>query len=155
MVWELDSVSSGWNLVANTHSWSVGLYSYEESRNFDEDAEISFWRYDSATGEPEPVCSAVKPYEAVWAHVGKKTKWTMSGEPVFDMDEKFCYEQDEFVPDRDSVYLNPDSLPEYPDVWDEEEWRKHENELHKRGALAKSRIKLKRTHATRSTSDEQ
>lgn len=159
VVWNLDSVGSGWNMVANPHGWSVGLYSYEEPMDFNEESKIDFWRYDLETGEPEPVCSSVKPYEAIWAHVSKKTKWTVSGEPVFYSDEGYCYDQDyeHDLPDWD--YLYPDSLPEYPDDWDddefwkEDEWHNHENGLDKRVALAKSGVKLKRVLAKASSKE--
>ena len=160
VVWNLDSVGSGWNMVANPHGWSVGLYSYEEPMDFNEESKIDFWRYDLETGEPEPVCSSVKPYEAIWAHVSKKTKWTVSGEPVFYSDEGYCYDQDyeHDLPDWDSENVYPDSSV-YPEDWDEyefwkeNEWRNHENGLDKRVALAKSGVKLKRVLAKASSKE--
>lgn len=160
VVWNLDSVGSGWNMVANPHGWSVGLYSYEEPMHFDEESKIDFWRYDLETGEPEPVCSSVKPYEAIWAHVSKKTKWTVSGEPVFYSDEGYCYDKDyeHDLPDWDSENVYPDSSV-YPEDWDEDEsrkedeWHNHENGLDKRVALAKSGVKLKRVLAKASSKE--
>lgn len=160
VVWNLDSVGSGWNMVANSHGWSVGLYSYEEPMDFNEESKIDFWRYDLETGEPEPVCSSVKPYEAIWAHVSKKTKWTVSGEPVFYSDEGYCYDQDyeHDLPDWDSENVYPDSSV-YPEDWDEyefwkeNEWRNHENGLDKRVALAKYGVKLKRVLAKASSKE--
>ena len=85
--WNLDSVSTGWNLVANPHGWTVDLYSYnaDKLKGVDEESEITFYRYDAETGDHDTVLS-VKPYEAVWAHVSKKTKWKVSADPVFDFE---------------------------------------------------------------------
>lgn len=83
-VWELDSVTSGWNLVANTHGWSVNLFANhpEAQKDVDEESEISFWSYNAEKADYEEV-SVLKPYEAVWVKVSKKTEWTVSGAPVF------------------------------------------------------------------------
>ena len=87
IVWDLDSIGSGWNLVANPHGWRVDLFGLNGSarKNVDEPAEVTFWRYNSETNDYEEV-ETIDPYEAVWAKVSKKTKWTVSAKPVFTFD---------------------------------------------------------------------
>ncbi len=84
IVWDLDSVSTGWNLVANTHGWAVDLYSNnpDKIKDVDEESEVSFWRYNAATGDYDSVLT-MQPYEAVWAKVTKKMTWNISAKPVF------------------------------------------------------------------------
>ncbi|MDY6386567.1 MAG: hypothetical protein SPL21_03740 [Fibrobacter sp.] len=83
-VWKLDSIHSGWNLVANTHGWEVSLFAghTDEEKDVDEESEISFYRYNSETADYEET-KYLKPYEAVWAKVGKKKNWKVSAAPVF------------------------------------------------------------------------
>ena len=92
VVWELDSIGSGWNLVANPHGWSLNLYALNEAarKNVDEKAEVTFWRYNSETNDYEEI-DVIGPYEAVWAKVSKKTQWNLSAKPIFTIsnaDEK-------------------------------------------------------------------
>jgi hypothetical protein len=84
IVWNLDSVTTGWNLVANPHGWYVDLFSMNESarKNVDEESEITFWQYDSEKGEYKET-RYLAPYEAAWVKVSKKTKWKVSAEPVY------------------------------------------------------------------------
>ncbi len=93
IVWNLDSVSSGWNLVANPHGWPVGLYSYgaDYVKDIDEKSEIEFWRYNPKTGSPEELIdgkTTLDPYEAIWVKVNKKMKWEISADPVFWQEEE-------------------------------------------------------------------
>ena len=83
-VWKLDSIHSGWNLVANTHGWEVSLFAghADEEKDVNEESEISFYRYNSETADYEET-KYLKPYEAVWAKVGKKKNWKVSAAPVF------------------------------------------------------------------------
>ena len=83
-VWKLDSIHSGWNLVANTHGWEVSLFAghADEEKDVDEESEINFYRYNSETADYEET-KYLKPYEAVWAKVGKKKNWKVSAAPVF------------------------------------------------------------------------
>ena len=89
IVWELDSIGSGWNLVANPHGWRVNLFSLSGNgrKDVDENAEISFWRYNAETSDYEEIDGVVEttlePYEAVWAKVSKKSQWTVSAKPIF------------------------------------------------------------------------
>ena len=76
IVWELDSVYSGWNLVANPHGWYIDL-------NSGKGGDVQFWRWNSANGEYE-ASSVLGPYEAVWAKVAEPTTWTVSAKPVYE-----------------------------------------------------------------------
>ncbi|MCF0225112.1 MAG: hypothetical protein HUK20_12660 [Fibrobacter sp.] len=85
--WALDSVYSGWNLVANPYGWTVNLYNDNRDKACaaDEECDVKFYTYDSETGSYVPAVS-LKPFEAVWAQVGKNTSWTLKGEPAFQSD---------------------------------------------------------------------
>lgn len=77
IVWELDSLYSGWNLVANPHGWYVDLTRGKGGN-------VKFWRWNAETCEYE-IPSTLGPYEAVWAQVSKPTTWEVSSQPVFDI----------------------------------------------------------------------
>ena len=89
-VWKLENVSSGWNMVANPHGWSVDVFAnYPDAvKDVDEESEITFWSWNASTGNYDPVSKNVGPYEAVWAQVSKKTKWKVSAAPAFDIETK-------------------------------------------------------------------
>ena len=78
VVWRLDSVYSGWNLVANPYGWSIDIYG--ENRG-DQD-EVEFWRYDSKTGGYEPA-TEIDPYEGVWAKAHFPMDWHAPAAPAF------------------------------------------------------------------------
>ncbi|MBR4399041.1 MAG: InlB B-repeat-containing protein [Fibrobacter sp.] len=82
IVWELDSLYSGWNLVANPYGWKVDL-----TKGFaDNDAKVTFWRWNPVTGyEMNP--TKLGPYEAVWAKVSKSTTWRMPAAPDFTLEK--------------------------------------------------------------------
>ena len=90
-VWKLDSVNTGWNMVANPYGWTLDLFANNPhaKKDFDEESEITFWRYNAGDWDPEPV-TKILPYESVWAQVTKKksVKWKVSAAPVFDSDKK-------------------------------------------------------------------
>ena len=75
--WELDSLNSGWNLVANPHGYYVDL------RAGDAGDSVQFWRWNPQTREYE-MPTVIGPYEAVWAKVDRAVLWELDGEPVFD-----------------------------------------------------------------------
>lgn len=85
-VWKLDSVNTGWNMVANPYGWTLDLYANNPhaKKDFDEESEITFWRYNAGDWDPEPV-TKILPYESVWAQVTKKksVKWKVSAAPFF------------------------------------------------------------------------
>ena len=84
--WKLDCAKTGWNLVANPHGWAVSLFaSYPEiAKDVDENSEVIFWKWNTETGNYDPMPRDIGPYEAVWAQVTKKTEWKVSAEPVFE-----------------------------------------------------------------------
>ena len=84
IVWELDSLYSGWNLVANPYGWKVDL----SKGAADNGEKVIFWRWNSTAGNYDPATTELGPYEAVWAKVSKSTTWRMSAAPVFDVEER-------------------------------------------------------------------
>ena len=77
IVWELDNIYSGWNLVANPHGWSVDL-------NSGTGGDVEFWQWNPVKGEYE-IPEILGPYEAVWAKVKEPTTWTISTKPVYNV----------------------------------------------------------------------
>ena len=75
--WELDSLNSGWNLVANPHGYYVDLHADVAGDS------VQFWRWNVKTREYE-IPTVLGPYEAVWAKVDRAITWALDGEPVFD-----------------------------------------------------------------------
>ena len=60
IVWNVDSVNSGWNMVANPYSWTVDLSAIAGS-------DIDVWSWNDESGEYE-IPTVLQPYEAVWLH---------------------------------------------------------------------------------------
>ena len=75
--WQLDSLNSGWNLVANPHGYYVDLRAGAAGDS------VQFWRWNPKTREYE-IPAVLSPYEAVWAKVDRSIVWELDGEPVFD-----------------------------------------------------------------------
>ena len=82
IVWELDSLYSGWNLVANPYGWYVDL----SKGVADDGSEVSFWRWNPVLSEYE-VPTVIGPYEAVWAKASHAMTWRVSAAPVFGIAE--------------------------------------------------------------------
>lgn len=98
IVWDLDSLYSGWNLVANPYGWYVDLNKGKASNS----AKVAFWRWNPTTAEYEKP-KVLGPYEAVWAKVSKKTTWKMSAAPVFNIQEKAAAESDKKALHKDAA----------------------------------------------------
>lgn len=60
IVWNVDSINSGWNMVANPYSWTVDLSAIVGS-------DIDVWSWNDESGEYE-IPTVLQPYEAVWLH---------------------------------------------------------------------------------------
>lgn len=75
--WTLDSLNSGWNLMANPHGYYVDLRAAAAGDS------VQFWRWNPKTREYE-MPTVLGPYEAVWAKVDRTVVWELDGEPVFD-----------------------------------------------------------------------
>ncbi|WP_407442988.1 hypothetical protein [Fibrobacter sp.] len=87
VVWKLDSLNSGWNLVANPHGWAMDLFGDKPADKADgnEEAPISFWKYDALSADYKEV-ETIGPYEAVWVKVSGPTEWTVPSKPIFKAD---------------------------------------------------------------------
>lgn len=83
IVWELDSLYSGWNLVANPYGWYVDL----SKGSTDDGSEVVFWKWNATAGHYEFMPTVLGPYEAIWAKVGKATTWRVSAAPTFNIKE--------------------------------------------------------------------
>lgn len=85
-VWHLDSVNSGWNMVANPYGWKmkIGVAGQE---NREEKPELEFWRWNKQTGQYDPpeVVKELEPYEAVWVKLnrGPEMDWSLPATPAF------------------------------------------------------------------------
>ena len=77
LVWHLDSVYSGWNLVANPHGWTIDLKNGTGG-------DVEFWQWNPVKGGYE-IPEFLGPYEAVWAKVKEPTTWTISTKPVYNL----------------------------------------------------------------------
>ena len=75
--WALDSLNSGWNLVANPHGYYIDLRADAAGDS------VQFWRWNPKTREYE-MPTVLGPYEAVWVKVDRSVAWELDGEPVFD-----------------------------------------------------------------------
>lgn len=85
-VWHLDSVNSGWNMVANPYGWKmkIGVAGQE---NREEKPELEFWRWNKQNGQYDPpeVVKELEPYEAVWVKLnrGPEMDWSLPATPAF------------------------------------------------------------------------
>ncbi|WP_290724603.1 InlB B-repeat-containing protein [Fibrobacter sp. UBA2449] len=84
VVWNLDSINSGWNLVANPYGFNLNVYGDRPNENLDaaEKSEVNFWRWNPDAGRYEPAV-VIKPYEAVWAEVHHSMEWVLPVKPDF------------------------------------------------------------------------
>lgn len=83
-VWNLDSINSGWNLVANPYGFSLNIYGENPHANRDpsEKSDVIFWRWNAEISDYEEAV-VIKPYEAVWAEVRHSMDWKLPVEPEF------------------------------------------------------------------------
>ena len=99
IVWHLDSVNTGWNLVSNPYGWFVDIGAesnefgdewyneqikwLEEERRMHQPA-VEFFHWDPVAGQYEEV-KTLAPYEAVWAKVnrGQTKDWELQPVPAF------------------------------------------------------------------------
>lgn len=86
IVWHLDSVNTGWNMVANPYGWKmkIGVAGQE---NREEKPELEFWRWNKQSGQYDPpeVVKELEPYEAVWVKLnrGPEVDWSLPATPAF------------------------------------------------------------------------
>ena len=84
VVWNMDSVYTGWNMVANPYGWYVDLYGENpnEKKAATEKSSIEFYSWNDSLGDYEPV-DVIGPYEAVWAKVTGPSQWKLPSKPAF------------------------------------------------------------------------
>ena len=84
VVWSMDSVYTGWNMVANPYGWYVDLYGENQDKKVSgtEQSDVEFWSWNDSLGAYEEV-DVVGPYEAVWAKVKGPSKWKLPSKPAF------------------------------------------------------------------------
>lgn len=86
IVWHLDSVNTGWNMVANPYGWKIKI-GVAGQENREEKPELEFWRWNKQTGQYDPpeVVKELEPYEAVWVKLnrGPEVDWSVPATPAF------------------------------------------------------------------------
>ncbi len=84
VAWNLDSVYTGWNMVANPYGWAVDLYgeNQDKKKSATEKPDVEFWSWNDSTGSYEEV-DVVGPYAAVWAKVKGPSQWKLPAKPTF------------------------------------------------------------------------
>lgn len=86
IVWHLDSVNTGWNMVANPYGWKIKI-GVAGQENREEKPELEFWRWNKQTGQYDPpeVVKELEPYEAVWVKLnrGLEMDWSLPATPAF------------------------------------------------------------------------
>ena len=84
VAWKLDSLYSGWNLVANPYGWYVNLYgeNFASKKDATEKPDVEFLSWNDSLGSYEPV-SVVGPNEAVWVQVDGPRTWKLPAKPEY------------------------------------------------------------------------
>ena len=84
VAWKLDSLYSGWNLVANPYGWYVNLYGENSAskKGATEKPDVEFLSWNDSLGSYEPV-SVVGPNEAVWVQVDGPRTWKLPAKPEY------------------------------------------------------------------------
>ena len=88
VVWTLDYINTGWNLVANPYGFALNLFADHPAEKVEETEEsnVTFWRWNPDIANYVPT-DVVKPYEAVWVKVTNATEWTVPVVPEFAADK--------------------------------------------------------------------
>lgn len=84
VVWNLDNIYSGWNMVANPYGWAIDL-----SKADDNGAGVTYYKWLPAEGTYGPA-TEIGPYEAVWAKLtkGSSAKVTVPAAPCYASKEE-------------------------------------------------------------------
>lgn len=84
VVWNMDSVYTGWNMVANPYGWYVDLYgeNSNKKKSATEKSSIEFYSWNDSLGAYQEV-DVIGPYEAVWAKVTGPSQWKLPSKPDF------------------------------------------------------------------------
>lgn len=80
IVWNLDNIYSGWNMVANPYGWAIDL-----TKADDNGAGVTYYKWLPAEGTYGPA-TEIGPYEAVWAKLtkGSSAKVTIPADPFYE-----------------------------------------------------------------------
>lgn len=84
IVWNLDNIYSGWNMVANPYGWAIDL-----TKADDNGAGVTYYKWLPAEGTYGPA-TEIGPYEAVWAKLtkGSSAKVTVPAAPCYASKEE-------------------------------------------------------------------
>lgn len=75
IIWGVDSINSGWNMVANPYGWVVDLSAIVDSG-------VEVWSWNDESGE-YVIPTELKPYEAVWVKSSGPQTLRIPAAPVF------------------------------------------------------------------------
>ena len=75
IIWGVDSINSGWNMVANPYGWVVDLSAIVDSG-------VEVWSWNDESGE-YVIPTELKPYEAVWVKTSGAQTFRIPAAPVF------------------------------------------------------------------------
>lgn len=76
IVWNVDSIYSGWNIVSNPYGWTIDLSVLDN-------VDVKFWSWNpdsSSYGIPK----VLRPYEAMWVKVNRPMTLRIPSDPVFE-----------------------------------------------------------------------
>lgn len=82
VVWNVDSIYSGWNLVANPYGFSIDLSSCDDMQN------VRFWRWISDEGDYDNSEYVLGPYEGAWIKTDSRQTIKCSVKPVSGLFKK-------------------------------------------------------------------
>lgn len=77
LVWDLDSLYSGWNMVSNPYGWKISLENVKKNKDV-----LQVRRWNSEEGSYSDV-DVLNPYEAVWIQVARPVEVSVDAAPVF------------------------------------------------------------------------
>ncbi|SHK16755.1 T9SS type A sorting domain-containing protein [Fibrobacter sp. UWH6] len=75
IVWEVDSINSGWNMVANPYGQAIDL-------SCDELKDVAIWRRNAEGTDYDPEVKVLGPYEGAWIKVNSPRTIRFSAKPV-------------------------------------------------------------------------
>ena len=75
IIWGVDSINSGWNMVANPYGWVVDLSAIVDSG-------VEVWSWNDESGEYE-IPTELKPYEAIWVKTSGPQTLRIPATPKF------------------------------------------------------------------------
>ncbi len=84
IVWNLDNIYSGWNMVANPYGWAIDL-----TKADDNGAGVTYYQWLPDAGT-YAVATSIGPYEAVWAKLekGSSAKVIVPANPFYEANKE-------------------------------------------------------------------